>query len=131
MKIRTLILLVVVVLAILVFKAAACQYPKKIVYPKSRIAEIQIMEFEQVLEAFKYDKERYPTSAEGLNALMQNPANLGGWSGSYLHKNLPNDPWGRAYVYSNPGTRNPDSYDLWSIGPDGIEGTEDDITNFK
>jgi general secretion pathway protein G len=131
MRIHPLFLLVVVVLAILVFMAAVCPFPRKIVYHKSRIAEIQIMEFEQALEAFKYYNKRYPTSAEGLDALVNSPGNLKDWKGPYLKKNVPDDPWGRAYVYRCPGIRNPGSYDLWSNGPDGIEGTEDDITNCK
>jgi general secretion pathway protein G len=98
---------------------------------KSRIAKIQISEFEQALKALASDTGRFPTSAEGLEVLVNDPGNLKDWKGPYLKKNMPNDPWGRTYVYRFPGIRNPDYYDLWSNGPDGIEGTEDDVANYK
>ena len=47
-----------------------------------------------------------------------------------MEQDLPPDPWGNPFQYEFPGRRNPDSYDLWSFGPDGVNGTADDIGNW-
>jgi len=60
---------------------------------------------------------------------MQRPANARAWHGPYLEA-LPKDPWGHDYLYECPGRHNPDSYDLLSPRPDGLLGTDDDITNW-
>jgi general secretion pathway protein G len=96
---------------------------------KNYISRMQVEELIATISAFASDTGRYPTSAEGLDALVHNPGNQKDWKGPYPKKMVPNDPWGRAYIYLCPGMRNPDYYDLWSNGSDGIEGTEDDITN--
>jgi general secretion pathway protein G len=93
---------------------------------KSQIAKLQIAEFEQALEIYAKDNGSYPTNERGLEELLSNEG-----KGPYLKKALPFDRWGRPYHYCNPGVRNAGSYDLWSNGPDGIEGTEDDVTNWK
>ena len=70
---------------------------------------------------------------KGLNALLVKPASepaARNWNGPYIEKN-PVDPWGNPYKYRCPGTNNTATYDLYSMGKDGIEGTEDDITNWK
>jgi|WetSurMetagenome_2_1015567.scaffolds.fasta_scaffold90086_1 general secretion pathway protein G len=100
-------------------------------YPKTKVANLQIKEFEWAIEAFQIDTSRLPTTSEGLDALVRNPENLIGWNGPYLRKEIPLDPWQRPFHYRNPGLHDPDTYDLWSDGIDGIEGTKDDITNFK
>jgi general secretion pathway protein G len=79
------------------------------------------------LEAYKSAKGNYPTTEQGLTALTQplprtNQAPL---------KNLNDDPWGHAYQYAFPGKNNIGSYDLWSIGPDGVTGTADDVGNWQ
>jgi general secretion pathway protein G len=96
-----------------------------------KIAKWQISEFENSIQMFNLDTKRLPATAEGLDALVDNPGNLDGWNGPYLGKDVPLDPWGRLYHYRYPGMRNPDSYDLWSDGNDGIEGTKDDVANIK
>jgi general secretion pathway protein G len=129
MKIFKLFLLIFVGLVILIIVK-----PDIIGYvgpSRSHIANIQISEFEQVLKAFAADTGRFPTSSEGLDALLNDPCNLKGWHGPYLKKDIPQDPWGRAYGYCCPGIGNPAHYDLWSNGPDGIEGTGDDVVNYK
>lgn len=78
------------------------------------------------LDAFEVDNGFYPKS---LQDLLQQPSNAKNWRGPYLD-NLPVDPWGNAYVYYYPGKHNPNSYDLLSVGPDGKEGTDDDIGNW-
>ncbi len=86
------------------------------------------------LDLFHMDTGVYPTTEQGLAALasskMPEPA-PNNWNGPYLKKRaVPKDPWGRAYVYASPGTHNKDSYDLSSLGPDGIE-SKDDVTNWE
>ncbi len=84
------------------------------------------------LEAYKIHMGDYPTTAEGLQALISAPANKADrWRGPYLQDNkLPVDPWGEPYQYRYPGTHNKNRYDLWSKGPDKADGTEDDIGNW-
>ena len=74
---------------------------------------------------FDVDNGFYPNS---LQDLLQQPGNARNWKGPYLEK-PPVDPWGNAYVYYYPGKHNPNSFELLSVGPDGKEGTEDDIGN--
>lgn len=79
------------------------------------------------LDMFEMDNGRYPTTEEGLGALRTN-SGLPSWKGPYLKKD-PKDPWGKPYFYKNPGTHSND-YDLYSAGPNGIEGDEDDVGNW-
>jgi len=80
------------------------------------------------LDMFEMDNGRYPTTEEGLAALRTNPGSLTNWKGAYLKKE-PKDPWGKPYIYKCPGTHNSD-YDLYSAGPNSIEGDSDDIGNW-
>jgi len=83
------------------------------------------------LDLFELDNGRYPTTDEGLQVLITQPSGLDNWRGPYLKKRrTPKDPWGNPYIYTSPGTHNPD-YDLASYGPDGVEGGGDDITNWE
>ena len=98
---------------------------------KIKAAKIQIESFGSALDLYYLDIGRYPTSAEGLAALVQRPGSTTLWNGPYLRgAAVPNDPWGRAYVYRAPGQQV--SYDLISFGSDGQEGgtgAAADITN--
>src|SRR4051794_13674039 len=88
---------------------------------KTKAAKIQIESFSAALDLFFIDAGRYPTSSEGLTALLSRPGSATGWSGPYLRSNaLPNDPWGRPYVYRSPGQHG--SFDIISYGADGQEG---------
>jgi len=78
------------------------------------------------LDLFEQDVGRYPTSDEGLKALVTDPGNLTGWKGPYLKGGLMNDPWGNAYNYTLDSD-NPNIYTLSSNGPDGQSGNDDDI----
>lgn len=82
------------------------------------------------LSLFELDNGRYPTTEEGLAALRASPPNTPNWRGPYLKKDVAPDPWGLAYVYRSPGRHNQEDYDLVSYGPDGVEGGDDDITNW-
>jgi general secretion pathway protein G len=74
----------------------------------------------------------YPSTADGLQALITAPANKADrWRGPYIEGGkVPLDPWGEPYQYRSPGTKNKTSYDLYSKGPDKADGTEDDIGNW-
>lgn len=80
------------------------------------------------LELYEHDNEAYPTTEEGLAALLVQPAGAENWRGPYMKKR-PKDPWGRPYVYQNPGSHQND-YDLYSLGKNGVEGGGDDVTNW-
>jgi general secretion pathway protein G len=81
------------------------------------------------LDLYELDNGVYPTTEEGLNALLAKPSSAKNWRGPYLKKG-PLDPWNNAYIYRSPGTHEND-YDLLSGGKDGVEGGGDDITNWE
>jgi len=88
---------------------------------KVKAARIQIQSFGSALDLFNLDTGRYPSTAEGLTALVQSPGTIPAWNGPYLKGGVvPNDPWGNAYVYRSPGEHGP--YDIMSYGSDGQEG---------
>lgn len=88
---------------------------------KVKAAKIQIQSFGSALDLFNLDTGRYPTSGEGLTALVQSPGSIPSWNGPYLKGGVvPNDPWGKPYVYRSPGEHGP--YDIMSYGSDGQEG---------
>lgn len=80
------------------------------------------------LKRYKLDNGAFPTSDEGLQALLIPPAGAKQWLGPYVN-GWPYDPWGREYRYVSPGKHG--DYDLISLGQDGMEGTHDDITSWK
>ncbi len=87
--------------------------------------------FGLAMDLFEQDTGRYPTTDEGLAALIQNPQAMN-WRGPYLKSaTIPLDPWGNPYKYAYPSemTGSPTLYDLSSAGPDGTLGNEDDVTN--
>ena len=88
---------------------------------KVKAAKIQIQSFGSALDLFNLDTGRYPNTSEGLAALVQSPGTIPAWNGPYLKGGvLPNDPWGKSYVYRSPGEHGP--YDIMSYGSDGQEG---------
>jgi general secretion pathway protein G len=99
---------------------------------KVKAAKIQIESFSSTLDLFYLDVGRYPTNSEGLAALLQRPGGVQGWNGPYLKgDSVPNDPWGRPYVYRLPGEHG--AYDIVSYGADGQEGgtgTAADVTSW-
>ena len=88
---------------------------------KVKAARIQIEELSSVLDMFRLDVGRYPTSQEGLAALRQRPVGIDRWDGPYLKKDVPKDPWDRPYMYRSPGEAGR-PYDLFSYGGDGVQG---------
>lgn len=86
------------------------------------------------LTQYRIDMGSYPTTAQGLQALITAPGNASGkWRGPYYESNsgaLPLDPWQRPYEYRYPGTHNKSGFDLFSKGADGVAGNDDDIGNW-
>jgi general secretion pathway protein G len=81
------------------------------------------------LKLYEMDNGNYPTTQEGLEALLNKPASAANWYGPYLEKK-PIDPWGREYKYKSPGEHRSGDYDLYSLGKDGTESA-DDATNWE
>ncbi len=88
---------------------------------KVKAAKIQMQSFSSALDLYNLDTGRYPSSSEGLAALVQPTAGVSAWNGPYLKgAALPADPWNHAYLYRAPGDHGP--YDIKSLGSDGQEG---------
>ena len=126
------LLLVLVILGIL----AAIVVPKfanRGEQARQTAAKTQIGAFSTALSAFEVDNGYYPRGKDGLQALLTKPSDAQNWRGPYLEEKggLPLDPWQRPYIYECPGKHNTSGYDISSMGFDGREGTEDDITNWQ
>lgn len=113
-------LLVVMVIIGLLAGFVAPKYFSHIGKSEARAAQAQIESFSRALDQFRLDTGHYPSSEQGLGALVAKPANEGKWNGPYLAKAVPLDPWGRNYLYKNPGEHG--EYDLVSYGKDGQPG---------
>src|ERR1700710_3164140 len=88
---------------------------------KIKAAKIQLQSFGSALDLFYLDAGRFPSTAEGLAALVRRTPGIAAWNGPYLKGgNVPNDPWSNPYIYRSPGERGP--YDIMSHGSDGQEG---------
>ena len=122
------LMIVVVILAMLAGVLGMNVY-SKLKKSKEKIAVMQISQFDGALISYSFDLGRMPSTSEGLQALVQNPGGSDNWKGPYIKK-VPNDPWGKAYVYRNPGGGGRE-FDILSVGPDGEEGTADDICSWE
>jgi general secretion pathway protein G len=124
-------LLVVMVIIGMLAAFVGPRYFSQVGKSQSKAAKAQIVAIEQALDQYRLDLGRYPTTSEGLMALDQAPTPDPNWLGPYLKKSVPPDPWGRTYVYAQPGTH--DEFDLYSYGRDGREGgagQDADITSW-
>jgi general secretion pathway protein G len=121
------LLVVLVLLGLL----AALAGPRALSYvsgAKVDTARLQLGMLEQALDMFRLDTGRYPTTQQGLEALLVDPQHVPGWRGPYLNRaELPKDPWGTPYVYRSPGTHG--VYDLVSLGSDQAPGGQNDATD--
>jgi general secretion pathway protein G len=98
---------------------------------ETKTARAQIDALDKALDQYRLDVGRYPTTEQGLAALNERPAGETKWSGPYLKKAVPMDPWAHAYLYKHPGEHG--EYDLFSYGTDGQPGgtgEAEDITNW-
>ena len=125
------LLLVLVILAILA-AVVVPKFTKRSEQARDAAARTDISNLGTALDAFEVDTGKYPTTDEGLNALYQAPSNVQGqWRGPYIQRQINSDPWGHPYVYRCPGSHNTNTYDLFSMGPDGKEGGGDDVDNWS
>jgi general secretion pathway protein G len=113
-------LLVVMVILGLLAAYVGPRYFAQIGKSETAVARAQIVAFEKALDQFRIDMGRYPTTDEGLNALMVKPVDSAKWNGPYLKKSVPNDPWGRPYSYRAPGATG--DFEIVSLGKDGAPG---------
>jgi general secretion pathway protein G len=125
-------LLVVLIILGLIAAFAAPQVIKYVGGAKSDSAKIQVERLSSVLDLYRLQVGRYPSDDEGLDALMDAPADASNWDGPYLKKaDSLIDPWGRPYLYRFPGDNG--DYDLYSLGADdqeGGEGEDRDLTSW-
>lgn len=127
---------VLLVLAILVILGAlvAMNFGNVLSDSDRKAARSQIGLFEPALKMYYLHLKTYPPTGVGLEGLRTPPTDLPNpakWLGPYLEKPVPLDPWGRPYQYAFPGRySDPNQFDLWSLGVDGADGTDDDIGNW-
>jgi len=124
-------LLVVMVIIGLLAGYVGPRYFAQIGKSEIKAARAQIDSLDKALEQFRLDTGHFPTTEQGLPALITRPANESRWDGPYLKKDVPLDPWGNPYVYKMPGEHG--YFDLLSFGKDGQSGgtaESADITNW-
>ncbi len=126
------VLLVLTILVILgSFAVGFFMNAQRAAYAKAAKAQVQL--FDTPLSMYQLDIGDFPSTQQGLAALLSPPADLPNpqaWIGPYLKSVPPADPWGQPYQYMYPGRVNTNSYDVWSLGPDRTDGTADDIGNW-
>jgi len=125
-------LMVVVIIIGLLAALVAPKFFGKVEQSKVRAAQAQIELLGAALDQYRLDVGKYPLTAEGLDALRVKPGGAENWSGPYLKKEVPSDPWGKKYIYASPGEH--DDYDILSYGADGKsdgEGEDQDITSWS
>src|SRR5262245_38072926 len=113
-------LLVVMVIIGLLAGYVAPRYFSQVGKSEVKVARAQIDALETAVETYRFDVGRYPTTEQGLEALMKAPSGVPKWQGPYLKKALPPDPWGNAYLYKQPGEHG--DFDISSWGRDGRPG---------
>lgn len=114
-------LLVVMVIIGLLAGYVGPKYFEQIGKSETKTAKAQIDALGKALDQYRIDTGSYPSSEQGLAALNKNPGSSEKWSGPYLKKDVPNDPWDKSYIYKHPGEHGGD-YDLYSLGKDGQQG---------
>jgi general secretion pathway protein G len=124
-------LLVVMVIIGLLAGYVGPRYFSQVGKSEVKVTRAQIDALEKALDQYRLDTGHYPSTEQGLAALVTRPASEPKWDGPYLRKRVPDDPWGKPYVYRLPGEHG--EYDLLSYGKDGQPGGEGeaaDITNW-
>ncbi len=124
-------LLVVMVIIGLLAAYVGPKYFAQIGKSEIKTAKAQIVGLEKALDQYRLDTGHYPSTEQGLTALVTRPATEPKWDGPYLTKAVPNDPWGNPYIYKSPGDHG--EVDLISYGRDGRlggDGPDADITNW-
>ena len=96
---------------------------------KSKTAALQISDLEKTLEIFKLDVGRFPTTEEGLNALVTKPGSVSGWNGPYIKGGLPGDPWGKPYAFTSPAANG--GVEILTFGADGVAGGDGENADIR
>lgn len=126
----TLIELVVVIIVIgLLAGLVAPQILGRVSDARVTTARAQIELISVALENYRLDNGIYPSTSQGLQSLQVKPSGIPearNWRGPYLRKPVPLDPWGRAYIYASPGSRDRAGFDLATLGRDGKQGGSDE-----
>jgi len=120
-------LLVVMVIIGLLVGYVGPRYFDQIDKSKVKATRAQIDAIEKALDQYRLDTGHYPTTEQGLASIMTKPASESRWSGPYLKKNVPLDPWDHPYQYKAPGEHG--EYDLFSFGKDGQPGGVDEMAD--
>lgn len=120
-------LLVVVAIIGLLAAYVGPKYFGQLGKSEQALAKAQIESFHRALASYRLDVGAFPSTEEGLNALMVKGSAVAKWSGPYLSKPVPPDPWGKPYIYRVPGARS--DYDLLSYGKDGQSGGTGDAAD--
>ncbi len=124
-------LLVVMVIIGLLAAYVGPKYFSQVGKSEVKTTRAQIVGFEKALQQYRLDVGRFPSTEQGLQALVSKPATVAKWDGPYLEKTLPLDPWGHPYVYVSPGEHG--DVDISSTGRDGRpggDGLDADITSW-
>ncbi len=129
-------LLIVLGILVMLFAIVGPRVLKSGKKADANVAKAQIAAFKPMLEHYHIAMKTFPSSEQGLDALYAAPEDLGenaAWDGPYGDgDDVPTDPWGNAYQYAFPSAQGERDFpDIWSMGPDGEDGTEDDICNWS
>jgi general secretion pathway protein G len=122
--------LLVLVILVMIGSLAVVQYGNIQEKAQIKAAKAEIEVLENALRLYRLDVSTYPATDAGLEALSQAPGDTDKWQGPYLEQDSLQDPWGRPYQYQFPGQYSEDKPDIWSLGPDGEDGSEDDVGNW-
>jgi len=129
-KLIILIIIIIVIFIVMVMPRFMPRFVTPINEIRKGFARANISTISEALEMYKKDNGCYPTTEQGLKALVEKPLpSPSNWNGPYL-KHDPIDPWQKYYQYRCPSQNGQPDFDLWSLGRDGNNGTDDDITNW-
>lgn len=122
-------LLVVVAIIGLLAAYVGPRYFSQLGKSETTVAKAQIEAFGKALDQYRLDVGRYPSTEQGLTALVANPSNGKKWNGPYLSKEIPLDPWNTPYRYRNPGPKG--EFEILSYGNDGLPGGTGDAADIS
>ena len=123
-------LLVVMFIIVLLASAITVYATKRVEEAKITRATMDVEALNTAIDTYYLQNGAYPGSLVDLST-KPSGQDLPQWNGPYIRKSVINDPWSRPYVYVTPGQHNPDSFDLYSLGKDGQEGSSGNITNWQ
>ncbi|HEY4172736.1 MAG TPA: type II secretion system major pseudopilin GspG [Rhodopila sp.] len=118
-------LLVVIAILGLLIGLVAPAVLRQLGSARTSVAKQSIERIGSILDLYKLDAGSYPTTDQGLRALVERPTDAANWNGPYVKGNAPIDPWNHPYIYRNPSTRTSHDYDLCSEGPSGTGGDQE------